>query len=70
MLTEVLSPSTRKTYLKPANYLKIQFVQNLHKLRMNQKITDIHIKELQIKFGAEQYTAVAVYEEADVPHQT
>lgn len=56
-------PKQLKTYLKStgvdANYLYLK----------TKRFSDIRIKELQIKFDNKQYTAIAVYEEADVPMQ-
>lgn len=56
-------PRQLKQYLKEngvdANYLYLK----------TRRFSDIHIKELQIKFSEEKYTAIAVYEEADVPRQ-
>lgn len=54
-------PKQLKMYLKnqgmDANYLYLK----------TKRFSDIHIRELQIKFAEKQYTAIAVYEEADVP---
>ena len=56
-------PKQLKTYLKSqgvdANYLYLK----------TKRFSDIHIKEIQIKFDEERYTAIAVYEESDVPMQ-
>ncbi|MBO5070876.1 MAG: transposase, partial [Roseburia sp.] len=54
-------PKQLKQYLKEqgvdANYLYLK----------TKRFSDIHIRELQIKFGKGKYTAIAVYEEKDVP---
>lgn len=56
-------PKQLKTYLKSqevdANYLYLK----------TKRFSDIHIKEIQIKFDEKRYTAIAVYEEAEVPIQ-
>lgn len=56
-------PKQLKTYLRSqgvdADYLYLK----------TKRFSDIHIKEIQIKFAKRQYTAIAVYEEADVPVQ-
>ena len=57
------NPKQLKTYLKSqevdANYLYLK----------TKRFSDIHIKEIQIKFDEKRYTAIAVYEEAEVPIQ-
>lgn len=56
-------PKQLKQYLKDhgtdANYLYLK----------TKRFSDIRIRELQIRFGEKRYTAIAVYEEADVPYQ-
>jgi len=56
-------PGQLKKYLKEqgvdANYLYLK----------TERFSDIRIRELQIKFGEQKYTAIAVYEEEDVPLQ-
>lgn len=56
-------PKQLKTYLKGqnvnANYLYLK----------TKRFSDIHVKEIQIKFDEKRYTAIAVYEETDVPIQ-
>lgn len=56
-------PKQLKQYLREqgvdANYLYLK----------TKRFSDIRIRELQIKFGERQYTAIAVYEEEDIPLQ-
>ncbi len=40
-----------------------------HLYLKTKRFSDIQIKEIQIKFDEKRYTAIAVYEETDVPMQ-
>ena len=48
-------------------YLKEQGVDADYLYLKTKRFSDIHIKEIQIKFKEKYYVAIAVYEEADVP---
>ena len=50
-------------------YLKSQGVDADHLYLKTKRFSDIQIKEIQIKFDEKRYTAIAVYEETDVPMQ-
>lgn len=56
-------PKQLKTYLKgqgvDANYFYLK----------TKRFSDIRVKEIQIKLDEKRYTAIAVYEEADIPIQ-